>query len=522
MTLLQDLPSFGFWVDGRQMPSVVGRAALSVRIQRRVCAPALCEVTFLVDTFAAPAQIGQAFAVRNDLDGVEMFSGTVTACSFCMEGDGARLIHLRAHDALDRLRQSDRAQSFADQTSGEIIVQLTAAHGLTAQIDTRADTARGAGLRWPAVTQVGQSDLEMLRLVCARSDLWFDLHKDVVRVWSPDLDPDPLALPTPRVIDLSPATLTLDVRTNAVAHRPGVARQAWDIGSGSVTGSQDKTALDPGLAQQGRTDSGAGGLAPDKAAAQVQAQAAQRRADHAAQGVRLKVLGDIGLGLGAHIVVADRDRRLNVPMPVAASTLTLDGETGLQTEVSTDLPPVPKGIAGQSLWPATVTSVADPEQLGRVQVTLDTGQEVKTGWLRVVLPGAGADRGLVALPDRGDRVVLLQTGATPDEAVVLGGVIGPKRREMGVDGRGIGQMMWTSADGQTITLDDSDHALTIRARHGATLHLSPDETRIAHRNGSHVTMTGSKTVLHSKTDLTLEAPGQKMVIGARSVDFQKR
>ena len=73
---------------------------------------------------------------------------------------------------------------------------------------------------------------------------------------------------------------------------------------------------------------------------------------------------------------------------------------------------------------AEVTSVQDPDGLGRVRVkllTLDGDQDAEI-WARVAVPFAGADRGAFFLPDVQDEVLVAFVSADSRWPVVIGGL----------------------------------------------------------------------------------------------------
>ena len=63
--------------------------------------------------------------------------------------------------------------------------------------------------------------------------------------------------------------------------------------------------------------------------------------------------------------------------------------------------------------PGVVKSVDDPDQLGRVQVTLPTLGDIESAWMEVLSVGAGSGKGLVALPDVDDSVLVLLIHGDP-------------------------------------------------------------------------------------------------------------
>jgi uncharacterized protein involved in type VI secretion and phage assembly len=92
------------------------------------------------------------------------------------------------------------------------------------------------------------------------------------------------------------------------------------------------------------------------------------------------------------------------------------------------LPPAAPRLGGlYGTYLGHVVSVADPENLGRVQVRLvstpeDTGDADATLWARVAVPFAGAKRGAFLLPDVGDEVALVFVNGDPRQPLVVGGL----------------------------------------------------------------------------------------------------
>jgi phage protein D len=72
---------------------------------------------------------------------------------------------------------------------------------------------------------------------------------------------------------------------------------------------------------------------------------------------------------------------------------------------------------------AKVTDVGDPENLGRVKLTLPwLADKYVTDWVRTVQPGAGADRGAVVLPEVDDEVLVAFEQGDARRPYVLGGL----------------------------------------------------------------------------------------------------
>jgi uncharacterized protein involved in type VI secretion and phage assembly len=73
---------------------------------------------------------------------------------------------------------------------------------------------------------------------------------------------------------------------------------------------------------------------------------------------------------------------------------------------------------------AEISSVQDPDQLGRVKIrllTVDAATQTEL-WARVATPFAGNNRGALLIPDVGDEVLVTFAGGDPRFPIVLGGL----------------------------------------------------------------------------------------------------
>jgi uncharacterized protein involved in type VI secretion and phage assembly len=76
---------------------------------------------------------------------------------------------------------------------------------------------------------------------------------------------------------------------------------------------------------------------------------------------------------------------------------------------------VPYAVVG------VVEDNVDPDELGRIQVKFPTlHEEPLSFWLRQVSPNAGAERGLYALPEKQDEVLVLFMQGSQDVGVIIG------------------------------------------------------------------------------------------------------
>jgi phage baseplate assembly protein gpV len=110
----------------------------------------------------------------------------------------------------------------------------------------------------------------------------------------------------------------------------------------------------------------------------------------------------------------------------------------------------------------------------------------------------------VALPDAGDRVLVLLTHGDPASGVVLGGLYGSDGPfDSGVEDGAVKRFTLRTSAGHIIRLDDEEKTF-----------------RIEDPTGSHIEMAQDTVTIHAAVDLRIEAPGKNVKIVAASVDFE--
>ncbi len=193
---------------------------------------------------------------------------------------------------------------------------------------------------------------------------------------------------------------------------------------------------------------------------------------------------------------------------------------GYETTLSSRPPePAPARPADQVTL-GVVDDVDDPDDRARVRVRLPAYPDLVSGWAPVLLPAAGAGKGVVALPEVDDTVLVLLPGRDPAHAIVLGGLYGTEsppepRTERpansaqtapppapGSPRRGETALLRTR-DGQQVVLDGG-HSLLSLTDGRSSVELGPDLVRIT-----------------AATDLLIEAPGRALRVRARTVDFEE-
>jgi uncharacterized protein involved in type VI secretion and phage assembly len=167
-------------------------------------------------------------------------------------------------------------------------------------------------------------------------------------------------------------------------------------------------------------------------------------------------------------------------------------------------PPVPRA---EGVYPARVTDNNDPQNLGRVQVQYFWQEDSHTAWARVMTAHAGADRGILFLPEVGDEVWVMFEEGDPERPRVVGatwnGVHKPPREPLwggDTDANDVKRIVTKS--GHRITLSDKDG-------HNSIVIATPEHLKMQLIEGSNET-GDSMLALHSDGDIFLSAPNGRV------------
>ncbi|MDZ7800545.1 MAG: phage baseplate assembly protein V [Trueperaceae bacterium] len=136
--------------------------------------------------------------------------------------------------------------------------------------------------------------------------------------------------------------------------------------------------------------------------------------------------GDARIRPGQAVRLHGFGAALHEAQAVTDAEHTLDERAGYLTEFSTDPPRLQVPPEPMEVTVARVVDSDDPVGTGRVRVALEAFGDVTTGWLPVMIAGAGADKGLTIYPEADDVVLVLLCGTDPSAGIVLGGLYGTR------------------------------------------------------------------------------------------------
>lgn len=504
MSSVASVPQLLVQLDGSPLANEDRATLQEIRIQQRLSLPALCELTFADPqgplAGSAIPELGASLHVS--LQGVSdaLFAGDVTAVEYDHKPSRELKVRIRGYDLLHRLRKRQPVRAHVEVKLSDLARELAAEAGLSVE-------AAGASPLWQRLIQHRQSDLELLVELAQRCGYYLILRGNVLHLITLEGMGEPVPL------KLGESLLEARVEVNADSLFRSVSASAWDPqriesrqgrAAEARSGRNVAVRVSPvnfGTAERILTNE----TAQDDTQAEAFAQAELDRRVAKLVTVSAIAEGDVRLQPGARVEIEGLAQGFTGTYVLTSVTHTVDRDKGFISEISSVPPPAPERDKAASATLGIVTRINDPDSLGRVQVALPAFSNVETEWMNVLAAGAGSKKGLVALPDVGDQVLVLFFGGDPAEGIVLGGIYGTHvPPDWGIESGAVRGYTFLTPGGQKLWLDDSGKRLHLENSDGSYIELAPEKVR-----------------LHSKTDLEVEAPGHSVVFRGSTVDFQK-
>ncbi len=499
------LPKITIAFNGVPLPSEETRFLVEVRVQQKLSLPSQCELRFagLQAPIASLEPIPAGAECRVTVSGhqVPLFIGEITVVEYNYSISNDLEIYLRAYDRLHRLRKNQPVRAFVQVTALDLAKEMVAPLGLNVK-------ATEPGPLQHQLIQYHQSDFDILSEITESCGLYFTLGEDTLHL----LTLVGLGEPMPLVRGDNLFAVKVEVNGEATCRK--VSTSGWNLSQLEVhegyanaaqIGRRTRAEISPA-----KLGSSGEWVQVDEAIQNEQQAQAAAQAELNVQVAREVTLsgtaeGDPRLRPGTPILLENVVAAVAGQHVLTAVTHTINTQQGFISQIST-MPPPPRARQwGSMITLAIVSRVDDPEKRGRVRVSLPVYNQIETDWLNVVMPAAGTNKGLIALPDVGDSVLLLFSHNKPERGVVLGGLSGVKRgHDSGIEGGAAEQCYsFVTPKGQRIQLDDSRNCV-----------------RIENQQGSYVELSNKKVRIHSEADLQIEAPGQKVVIRGKAIDFE--
>lgn len=499
------MATLGLLVDGAPLDPAVAASVQLVSVRQVFNAPAMAVITF-----ADPPQSAYDIAISQPIEvrapgGDMLLRGEITAIETTLDPGNVRTLRLRAYDRLHRLRKHQAVRALAQAGVAGLLEAAASVIDADTQVVGKAPPGR------PLTVQGEESTADLLSAAAAATGRYFRLDGDVLKLMSLAGDGDTsLALVAGRNL------LEARIEANAETMRSATVARGWNAARSDLIenraglaaqdqiefrGSEALSAF-PGLGERHLVNR----FAASREEILAFAQADIDRATALAATLEATAEGDAGLRPGRVVSLRGLSPNSDGDYVLAEAEHCFDALAGYVTRVST-VPPAPPPHRGSANCAtiARVTEIDDPDRLARVKARLTAFGDVETDWMPVLAIGAGEDKGISVLPEPGDDVLVLLPDGDPAHGIVLGGLYGanipPGRRPE----TGARTFTIRTPAGQVLTLDGTQSLARLETRDGDVFELAPDGARLS-----------------VKRDLTIEAPGRTVTIGAAHINFETR
>ena len=446
-------------VNGSSVQGATEDDLVRVVVDTRLYLPSMFEI-YLLDhlvngayCYADGSQfaLGAAVIISAPTGGVDsttllpIITGEITALETSYDRDGESYFVVRGYDQMHRLRRGCKSRTFLNSTDSDMVTKILGEAGISKK-SVAATTAQHA-----YVLQNHVSDLGFLQARARRSGYRLTTDGGGTVRYTKQVD----SLGTGATLTLGENLWQFRPSINAADVVGSTATPSWGSETTSSrtlagSGTVNATGLPSGLSSKFSSAKTAFGSTA-KASAIVALDTssdATTLATALAERVRTKFvraegtcLGDAKVRAGLQITVENAGRSYSGDYLVTAATHMFDAggvyETNFVISSATDdtlLSMLDDGARNDDLTPGRVDNVVtgivtanenDPNNLGRVKVKFPwlgqvNGADIESTWCRMTTPSAGAQSGMLFLPEVNDEVLVAFEHGDVNRPYVLG------------------------------------------------------------------------------------------------------
>ena len=484
----------------------------------------------------------------------ELVRGEITALEADIHGGGSWTV-VRGYDLAHRLQRRRRTKGFVNATYDSVVRTIAAEHGI------ELGTVRPTRVVHGHIVQANEDDWTFVRRLA--HEVGFDVGLAQGKLhFRPATKAAAAPRPAQRMDDEAIDGHALVFGSNLVELRaivtsagaaPSVEVRGWDTASAKPIEERcadtRSAAVDNGVGPHDtdrfevRTPATVAFLADmTSSRAKAAAAAVADRVGAAAAEFEGVARGNAALHAGAAVSVGLVGPPFDGRYVLTATRHSFDPDDGYRTSfvVSAQPDTTLRGLGGAvaptaehgGLASAIVHAVADPERLGRVQLSFPwLDATYVSDWCRVAQPGAGRDRGFVILPEVADEVLVGFEHGDFNRPYVISGLHNGQAKAKVASGALIDrtsgtveQRVFTSRRGHQLVFRDDESSSGIELRTGdgaATLVLDTKTSGITIKCQGTVTIDATKDVsIKAAKNVTIKADGGALSLEGTTVSVK--
>lgn len=531
-------------IDGSDLPADAMDDLIDVRVESSLHLPDMFEIHLhderlkWVDEelFTLGAEVEIAARPEGGGSSEVLIKGEITALEPDFgEGTQATLL-VRGYDRSHRLHRGTHSQAYLQVTDGDLANRIAQEAGLQPQVDATAEVH-------DYVLQHNQTHMEFLIERARRIGYEFFVEDKTLYFRQPARNGQALEF------EWGQELRTFRPRLTTAEQVDEVIVKGWDPKAcQTIVGRATSGQAEPDVGQQG--SGGKVASAAFDSARQVvvnYAVQSQGDADILAQAILDDISGTYieadgvcfgtpGLRAGKFVQLSALGSRFSGTYFVTAAThvyraqdvyLTEFSITGRRPDTLYTLMEKPAAVTEDFQGPVVgiVTNNKDPEDRGRVKVKYPwLSEEVESDWARVVTAGAGAERGLLCLPEINDEVLVLFEQGDMDRPYVLGGLWNgdaapPLPANEAVENGKVSKRTFRTRAGHLLEFtDESKQGVVLETAGGHRLALADEQQNATLETAGGLVLTlddaKSEIALESKGNMNLKSGGN-LTIEAR-------
>ena len=431
--------------------------------------------------------LGKRIQIKKREAKLPLFVGVVTKVNACRENLDSGEVRVSGYSTTYLLENGESCHSWLGRTLGEIVKELCRKAGVQAQVEPEHDKSVGY------VCQYRESDFTFIRRLAKKYQEW--LYYDGAR----------LVFGKPK----RPKAVKLEFDTTLTSFEMGVQTLARPATVFSYQSKNDHSMAEStpnkpsGLDQLGSKAFQASLEMFKEPALQYAASRVhymqememyvrkKQEAEAAESHYMVGTSEEVGLTVGSVVRITSPfgERMGSLAKASLGEYLIIDIEhsVGEGNYYANRFRAVPSGVRSLPLpdvdlavaetQTARVTSNADPEGKGRVQVRMNwqTGN-MHTDWIRVMTPDGGGcrdgvetNRGFVFIPEVGDHVLVGFRHGDPNRPYVMGSLFNGRTGAGGGEDNKCKSI--TTRSGCALTLNDAEGSVTLNDKGGANMNF---------------------------------------------------
>ena len=454
-----------------------------------------------------------------------LFVGVVTKVNACRENLDSGHVRVSGYSTTYLLENGESCHSWLGRTLGEIVRELCAKAGVQAQVEPEHDKSVGY------VCQYGESDFTFIRRLAKKYQEW--LYYDGAKlVFGKPKKPKAVKLE----FDTTLTSFEMGVQTLARPARVFSYLSKHDHSMAENTPNKPSGLDRPGSkafqASMEMFKEPALQYAHSRVHYMLEMEMYVRKKQEAEAAESHYVVGTSGeaeltVGSVVRITSPFGERMGSLAKASLGEYLIVDIEhsvgegnyyanrfravsSGVR---SLPLPDVDLAVAETQM--ARVTSNADPEGKGRVQVRMNwQAGNMHTDWIRVMTPDGGGshdgvetNRGFVFIPEVGDHVLVGFRHGDPNRPYVMGSLFNGRTGKGGGEGNNCKSICTRS--GISIAFDDDSRALTLSDPSGNMV-LMDGQGHMELNAPNGIVMNASRIAMNTGGNITLNVGGELM------------